>query len=335
MVFIEAGRDQCSNCMLLKNTIIPMPETSASLGAAAVGYYDDVDRTPYSDAFNALQRNLPSAGSLPLCGFFTPDMQWIHGFSGHTDASHFRQQIATASASYRRIAAVDETQVPAGAATPPTFPDSELASVPAASAGEGEIDLGMDLSAEPRVAPAMDMAPATALAPYVPPVAAPPTAPPVQDPAFVEPAAPPAPPAVVQPPVAPPTVVVPPSAPTPIAPPETTVPPVAPPAAEAPASPAASVPSGVAPPPGDESPRDALRRAAAALATRDFAKARSILSTVKVQARGTPEGREADKGEVAIYGLRRVDAASGAQRAAIAAQARQDLQGTVWASLFE
>ena len=81
--------------------------------------------------------------------------------------------------------------------------------------------------------------------------------------------------------------------------------------------------------------RDELKRAAAALATRQFTEARSILSGVRAKAKGTPESREADKGEVAIYNLRKIEKAGAiAEADRLKAAAQRDLKDTVWVSLF-
>jgi hypothetical protein len=90
--------------MLLKNQIIPSPEISMELGSVAVGYYDDVDRNPGSPSFQILRQNLPDAIMLPLCGFLTPDLRWVHGYSGGRDAGRFRAEIAMARARARSFA---------------------------------------------------------------------------------------------------------------------------------------------------------------------------------------------------------------------------------------
>ena len=99
LVFIESGRDACGNCQKLKHTVVP--ETSGELGAMAVGYYDDCDRDKGSRAFWLLRQNLPNAVTLPLVGWFTPDLRWVSGYSGGADANRFRQEIAKAQGGNR------------------------------------------------------------------------------------------------------------------------------------------------------------------------------------------------------------------------------------------
>ena len=81
--------------------------------------------------------------------------------------------------------------------------------------------------------------------------------------------------------------------------------------------------------------RDELKRAASALASRQYAEARSILSVVREKAKGLPEAREAEKGEVAIYNLRKIEKAGvSADADKFRATALRDLKDTVWMSLF-
>lgn len=77
-----------------------------------------------------------------------------------------------------------------------------------------------------------------------------------------------------------------------------------------------------------------LDRAVEAVSARDFATARRILDAVKARAKDGPEAREAEKGEVAIWAVRRVDAAKGSEAAERRADARRSLRGTIWAALF-
>ena len=87
LIFIEAGREACGNCQFLKREVIPSSSVNSELGSMSVGYYDDVNLTPYSDAYNIVAANIQSAGTLPLCGWVTPDLKWVHGFWGRRDAT--------------------------------------------------------------------------------------------------------------------------------------------------------------------------------------------------------------------------------------------------------
>ncbi len=291
MVFIETGRDACGNCQALKRKVIPSPNVAPALGEIAVGYYDDCERDPQSESFRLLVAQLPRAMILPLVGFFTPDMRWVHGFSGHREESEFLGDIAAARTAYRRIAEAERptparevAEAPVRAVAVPTslpgqsLPDEELADVTAVT-DEGAVAA----APTPAPAPPSDM------------VAALPATP-IEVPA---PAAPPAPsaPAPIE-------------APTPV------------PAAAPAATPETDVGAWA---------RGELARAVAALGSGDVATTRTILASVREKAAGTPEGRQADKGDLAIYAVSRM---TGPDAATVKAQAAKDLKNTVWADLF-
>jgi hypothetical protein len=247
MVFVEEGRPACGNCMTLKNRIIPQPEVSADLGSIAVGYYDDVDANPASQSFQILRTNLPDAMTLPLCGWLTPDLQWVHGYSGGRDAARFRAEIATARARFRALSAAATPAAPA-----------RLGRSLGRSIGGPEVVRETVARATPAVAREdVHLAGAGRLAA-----------------------------------------------------------------------------------PGSEDAlrawaNDRLDRAVDALVALDYARARAILAEVRSKTAGFPEEREAEKGEVAIHNLDRIDRAEDARVATrIRDAARQDLAGTRWAPLF-
>ena len=315
LIFLESGRDACGNCQYLKNDVIPSSSVSGQLGSMSVGYYDDCDRTPYSDAFNILQANVVGAGTLPLAGWVTPDLRWVHGFWGRRDASQFLAEITTARSVYSRMAqearpasSLELGLLPATG----SLPDAELADVSAELADDGMIETTpaamLDPTAEaPRLAAATPPSPApvveTAAAPALPTaeLAGP-------DPVATVPATAPATPIFAS--VNPRTVAV--------------------------ASPAATVETSTPAAVDARSwVREELRRAAAALAERHYIEARVILAGVRTKATGLPEAREADKGEVAIYNLRKIEKArASADADRLRAAAQRDLKDTVWVSLF-
>jgi hypothetical protein len=241
LIFVEEGRPACGNCMTLKNRIIPQPEVSSDLGSLSVGYYDDVDANPGSQSFQILRTNLPDAVMLPLCGWLTPDLRWVHGYSGGRDAARFRAEIATARSRARLL----------GATSPP--PAS-----PAASPVVAPDAVRRTLASAPPRTPATDVHLTAA--------------------------------------------------------------------------------SSSAREDADEVrawARERLDRAVDALAALDYRRARAILAEVRARTAGFPEQREAEKGEVAIHNLDRVDRAESPTAAAeVRELARQDLAGTRWAPLF-
>jgi hypothetical protein len=139
LILVEEGRPACVNCRVLRDTIIP--GLAADLGAVAVGYYDDVDANPNSQSFQILRSNLPDALTLPLVGFLTPDLRWVHGYWGGRDAPRFRAEIATARSRARAmaLAPAPTTPAPRVAAGPAprsavTLPPPAVSASPAPSA---------------------------------------------------------------------------------------------------------------------------------------------------------------------------------------------------------
>ena len=244
LVFLESGRDDCGNCQALKNRIIPGEDVNAELADVSVGYYDDCDRDPYSTSFKLLQAHLPGAAVLPLVGWVTADLAWVHGFSGGRNAPRFRDEIATARALLRRSSASAEgsATVPSyvvASAPPPAFPDPELADVGGDVLGEGEVDL-----TAPAVAAAIEPAETDAVPAGAPEPAA--SAPPASPAGGAEPIPPTGPEPIPATPMAPESTVPVPSAPPVIAsavPPMPMPPPIDEPAGEPAMPPAAPVES--------------------------------------------------------------------------------------------
>jgi hypothetical protein len=315
LVFVEAGRDACGNCQALLHQVIPDPTVSAELGATSVGFFCNVDYNPGSPAFGVLSRNLPNAVILPLAGWMTPDLRYVHGFSGHTSVSQFRAELARARSLYTASIEADAPAARTAMAEVPaaSLPESELADVGAALGDESAATPATPVASTETAAPVpAESAPAVTLAPPVPETAPAPESAPVPAPAASEPVPVPAPP-VAEPPPAPAPVVAP--APAPLAPP-----------------PVASAPT----PSRDEWVQEALRRALAALDKDDVAGAREILASIRAHGVSGADARETDKGEVAIWNLRRLHAAG--DRVDVARKVREEamrsLAGTVWAALF-
>jgi len=330
MVFIETGRPACGNCQALRNDVIPNPAVSGELGAASVGYYTDCDLEPNAQAYQLLTRNLPNAVTLPLVGFFTPDLRFVHGYSGGRNVARFRQEIATARAAYQRLASLDGPASPTVTAALPTrglgsLPDAELADVSLELADDRMLDVaavGGDASPERAlaVAPtapaasgpsAEEVAAAAAAAAEAERLAsleAERIAAEDRERAALAAALRAAPPlmgtAIVSPRVMPPLE------------------PTAPVAEEAPADVRTWA-------------QAELLRAAAALSTGDYASARAILADVREKASGAPEAREAAKGDVAIWNLRKIERAGTPDDVVrLRARAKADLESTVFETLF-
>ncbi len=376
MIFIETGRPSCGNCQGLRNDVIPNPAVNGELGAMAVGYYVDCDQEPNSQGYQLLVQNLPGAAMLPLVGFVTPDLRWVHGYSGGRNVSRFRQEIATARAAYSRLASIDAPVSPVQTAALPTrslgsLPDEELADVSRELADERMLDAGAAVAEAPieRALVVAPTAPTTASVLDAPAIAEVASAAAVAEAAAAARAeaqaradavlaaareterqaaaerALAAEQALAAERVEAERLAAEDRARAALAAalaavPETNVTAIVSPRATpifAPAAPVATAPGLAAGTEGDVRTwaQAELRRAASALSSRDYASARAILASVREKAGSAPEGREAAKGDVAIWNLRKIERAGTPDDAVrLRARAKADLEATVFEALF-
>ncbi len=108
LILCVSTKPGCGLCDKFKNQIVPA--TAQRCGQMSVGYIYDIrhPETPLVD--KTLRANLKGAALMPLVGFLTPEMGWVHGFWGPRNTSEFLGDIATAQriypvASNRRIGA--------------------------------------------------------------------------------------------------------------------------------------------------------------------------------------------------------------------------------------
>ncbi len=101
MIFAIAVKPRCSLCEKLKTSVIPT--ISSQLAKKCVIYTYDITKTRQRPASRPVDRtiraNLPGAYLMPLTGFMTPEIRWLHGFFGSTSA---RQVISTMNTAYSR-----------------------------------------------------------------------------------------------------------------------------------------------------------------------------------------------------------------------------------------
>jgi thioredoxin-related protein len=94
MIFAIAVKPSCSLCDKLKNNVIP--PIASQLAQKCVIYTYDITKTRQRPASRPVDRtvraNLPGAYLMPLTGFMTPELRWLHGFFGSTSG---RQVIST------------------------------------------------------------------------------------------------------------------------------------------------------------------------------------------------------------------------------------------------
>lgn len=85
IIFVEYGRKGCVNCRQLCVDVLTNAKIRPRIQALAVGLAADCDK-PESEVEKLIKDNLPGAQILPFAGFFTPELQWIAGWTGSTNA---------------------------------------------------------------------------------------------------------------------------------------------------------------------------------------------------------------------------------------------------------
>jgi hypothetical protein len=323
LILVGSTKDGCGLCDKFAHTTAP--QCWSRLSQVAVPYMYDIQQYDTSVPDNVrvdrtLRANLRGAALMPLVGFLTPDLQWVHGFSGPRSVAEFMGDIESA----RRIYPVHAAALPSPAPieSAPTamlneFGETEWsapADWPAPEDALGPV-AGVSAPAAPAtpasraVEPAPSAAEPVAVAPVEPAPA--PAADPAagwSDPATSAPAAH----GIAASPV--------PYSPPPSAP----VPSVAP----------VATPVAVGSAMSEVDAQSSLHEAYALIQAGKFDEARAGLKRVSKALPNTNVGREADKGAVAIYNARRMATADADQRATLADRARRDLGGSMWAGLF-
>ena len=89
LVFIDMGRELCSQCRTLVQSVIPHPEVAAVLQARFVALASDADET--EDEVLALAEHLEDAYMLPFVIFADPNGKFLGGTSGATNPLSFRR----------------------------------------------------------------------------------------------------------------------------------------------------------------------------------------------------------------------------------------------------
>ncbi|MDJ0975813.1 MAG: hypothetical protein QNJ98_15230 [Planctomycetota bacterium] len=325
LILCLSTKPGCTLCDKFKDEILP--QTRGQVAPVAVGYIYDIRRPEVPQVDQTLRANLKGASLMPLVGFLTPELRWVHGFWGPTDARKFGGDIQTARSIYpvRTAAIVPTNTVDTSGMTavinefgerewslpgdvwPTNAPEPEdaitgrplPAGAPAALTAPLPANTPVLADTGPAPTPAPTPTPAPAPAPAPAPVADP-----VQLPPLVAPSGP----------VAPEPTPAPVAAPTPTAP-------------VAPATPAANA--------GTEAwGRETLDRALQQIQIGDYDGARRTLAEIGQRMPGSAIAREAAKGNVAIYNHKKARSASGVERDRVMARAQRDLGRTMWGVLF-
>lgn len=316
LLFVTTTKPDCSICESFMAEVAP--QGGARLNEVAVSYVYDILQPESSRLDGALRANLPGAVLMPLSGFLTPDLAWVHGWSGPRTMQEFLADIEVAARMQPRRTAV--TRSVSGPALARVAFVNEF----------GETQWADPADAWPTPQDALGGAPVLAQVPVVPTPQAPEPAPtptvvvieatppvdeslrsggPVANPEAQEwspPVAAPAPPVTASAEGLP--------APQPLAAPD----------------PSASAPVAM----GEAEARQALAQAFDLLRQGQLDRARDELRRVSRSLPGTPLAREADRGGAAVYHARRIAEAGAGEREALSAQARKSLAGSMWAPLF-
>lgn len=332
MILVASTKPRCSLCVKFKEQIAPA--AGSELARVAVGYVYDITRPEVRDVDRLLRANLRGADLMPLVGFITPELGWVHGFWGARTVQQFRGDIARAASIHPVRTAAVRVQGPTPA---PRSAALDGAGFVTNEFGEREWGRASDIwpqgdpepidaiTGAPEGLPDTVPAPAGTVAPGQPAgamLADATTATPTADPAPLPEAPAPAGPGAGLPPIQPKTTVT---------------------VAEAPATPepAASTPAAAQPAPApatrDETwGRQALQRALLQIRAGEFDRARTILADVREALPDTQLAREASKGGVALYNAKRIRfASSGSERNRYLERARRDFSNSIWAPLFD
>ena len=84
LIFIEFGREQCSQCRNLVQNVIPRPEVAALLKQHFVAVASDCDDA--EPEVEAIAMNLSDATMLPFVMVTDAEGRFLHGSSGGVDA---------------------------------------------------------------------------------------------------------------------------------------------------------------------------------------------------------------------------------------------------------
>ena len=331
LILVASTKPRCSLCVKFKEQIAPA--AGSELTRMAVGYVYDITRPEVREVDRLLRANLRGADLMPLVGFVTADLQWVHGFWGVRTVQQFRGDIARATSIHPVRSAALPVQPAAPAARTAALEGVGYVTNEYGEREYGHVaDIWPEGDPEPIDAitgapeglpatvptPSAGSQPAGAMLADATPAGTTSTAPatPTAEPAPLPEA--PAPAGAGLPPIQPKTTVT---------------------VAEAPAAttPAATTPAATTPEPArnEQWGRQELQRALMQIRAGAFDDARSILATVRETLPDTQLAREASKGGVALYNAKRIRfASSGSERNRYLERARRDFSNSMWAPLF-
>jgi thioredoxin-related protein len=97
LVFVEMGREACSNCRTLVQSIVPRPAVAALLKQHFVGLASDAD-DPEAPVMDLAMQHLSDATMLPFVMFTDAQGEWLGGGHGAVDPARFEATLRDLSA---------------------------------------------------------------------------------------------------------------------------------------------------------------------------------------------------------------------------------------------
>lgn len=92
-IFIEMGREMCSNCRSLVSAVVPLPGIAETLSEKFVALAADIDELE-EPLVNLLMENMADAMTLPFVVFTDAKGGWLAGGQGSVDPEAFKQTLA-------------------------------------------------------------------------------------------------------------------------------------------------------------------------------------------------------------------------------------------------
>jgi hypothetical protein len=90
LVFIEMGREACSNCRMLVQSVVPRPAIAALLKQHFVGLAADAD-DPEEQVLDLAMQHLADATMLPFVMFTDAEGKYLAGGHGAVDPAGFER----------------------------------------------------------------------------------------------------------------------------------------------------------------------------------------------------------------------------------------------------
>lgn len=91
LVFVEFGREQCSQCRALVESVVPRPEIAALLRAGYIALASDCDAA--EEEVEALAMQVPDASMLPIVIFADAQGRYLAGSSGAVHPRQFEETL--------------------------------------------------------------------------------------------------------------------------------------------------------------------------------------------------------------------------------------------------